>query len=433
MPPAVTNSNDPALLEDCIRCLRAGIRAADPERLVRETLGADTPPAGPVYLAAFGKAAVAMARGAAEAWRERIAEGIILTTQGSGPFRTMHGSHPQPDRSAVTGARAIRDLALRASSARAELLCLISGGGSSLLTLPPETIPLDDVGAITHALLQSGADIRELNCVRKHLDQLKGGRLAQLAAPARVRALVLSDVVGDSLDVIASGPISPDPTTYADAVRILENRGLWANAPPPIREHLEAGVRGTIPESPKPGDRDLAGTIARIIGSARTAAEGAARKARALGYAPRIATLALTGEARRAGQRLGRLARRTHERAAARRAWITAGETVVTVRGEGTGGRNQELTLAAALEIDGARGIAVGSVGTDGIDGPTDAAGAVAGGTTISRARARHLDAAACLADNDSYRLFAALADHIHTGPTGTNVMDLQVILVDPT
>ena len=425
------------LRQDVLACLRAAIDAVEPESLVRRHLGspAAAPPGdGAVHLAAVGKAAAAMARGAAEVLGSRIGGGVVVSPPGAGGeppagCRALTGGHPVPDAGSVAGGRAVLELA-GGLGTDDHLLCLLSGGGSALMTLPPAGVSLADLRATTAALLRGGATIAELNAVRKHLDQLKGGRLARAAAPARTLGLVLSDVVGDPLDVIASGPLSPDPTTFADAVEVLRRRGVWRRAPEAVRAHLDAGLRGERQESPKKGDRCFERVVVRIVGNNELAAEAAQAEAERRGYPTRLMTTALVGEAREAGGALAAAARA--DRAAAPGApggLVAAGETTVTVRGGGSGGRNQELALGAAQALAGSEGLLLGSAGTDGIDGPTDAAGALADGSTLERAAELGLDAAAALADNDAYPFFEALGDLIVTGPTGTNVMDVQVAL----
>ncbi len=434
-------------LRDHLRaCLRAGLAAVEPQGLVRAALekirASDSPLFPPngaspgLLVAAFGKAAMGMARGAREVFGDRIVDGIVVVpsgTQDEPPqgFRIRHGLHPFPDETSVAAAEAVREVVEEASRRGLPLLGLISGGASALLTLPAEGVSLEAVRSVTRSLQASGATIGDLNCVRKHLDQLKGGRLAHLASPAPVTGLVLSDVVGDPLDVIASGPLSPDPTTFAAAVEVLRRHALWADAPPAVRAHLEAGVAGRIEESPAPGDPCFARVTLRIVGSARTAREAARTKAEGLGYEAHVQSDCFTGEAREIGRRLGLDLRARSE--ARPVAFVRAGESTVTVRGKGVGGRNQELVLAAAIEIDALEGAAIASIGTDGIDGPTDVAGALATGETIGRARALGLDPHVLLEDNDSYRLFDTLGDHIRTGRTGTNVMDLIVAVRRPT
>ena len=281
---------------------------------------------------------------------------------------------------------------------------------------------------MTELLLRSGAGIRELNTVRKHLEVLKGGRLAALAEPAAITALILSDVVGDPLDVIASGPVSPDPTTFEDAIDVLRSRGIWSAVPESVRAHLLRGRKAAVPETPKPGDPTFRGVCTRIVGNAALAALRAAEKAEQLGYRAFVDSTVVTGEARQVGESIAeRVLSLLRSGEAVCAVW--AGETTVTVRGDGRGGRNQELVLSSALRLDGHDGVLVFSAGTDGIDGPTDAAGALATGSTVARARRLRFEPEEHLERNDSYPLFDALGDLVKTGPTGTNVMDLMLAL----
>jgi glycerate-2-kinase len=337
------------------------------------------------------------------------------------------GGHPVPNERGAEGARAVLRIA-ESLSAGETLLCLISGGASALMTLPANGLSVDDVASTTTLLLHAGATIEELNCVRKHIDGLKGGRLAAIAFPGRVLALVLSDVVGDSLATIASGPTVADPTTVADAIAVLRSRGVWERLPASIRAHLENGSD----ESPKAGDPRLAYAESHVIGSNVTAAAAACAQALSLGYASRVVTTSLTGEASVVGGEIVRAAQEECARVGGKIALIYAGETTVTVRGNGVGGRNQELVLGAAIAMDGVRGMAVVSLGTDGVDGPTDAAGAVADGDSISKARAHGLDARAVLAANDTHTFWKSIGALVRTGPTGTNVMDVIVALAVP-
>jgi glycerate 2-kinase len=428
------------LRDDALACFAAAIRAVEPEGLVAAFLAGHPELAaasGKIWLAGIGKAAAAMARGARRALGERLAGGVLIVPaggEGEAPagFEVHGGGHPAPTAAGMAGADAIRRLAAAAGEGDL-LLALISGGGSALMTLPPAGVSLAAVGETTGALLRAGASIGELNCVRKHLDRLKGGRLAREARPARVLALVLSDVVGDPLDVIASGPVSPDPTTFADAVEVLERRGVWAGAPAAVREHLEAGRRGEVPESPKPGDPCFTAVEVHVVGSNRMAAAAAREEAARRGYGTLLLSTRVTGEAREVGRVLAAIG---SEVAASGNplpppaCLLAAGETTVTVTGGGRGGRNQEVALGAALALAGTRGVLVAAAGTDGIDGPTDAAGAVADGDTVARALGAGLEPEQALADNDAYPLFAALGDLITTGHTGTNVMDLYLVLV---
>lgn len=362
---------------------------------------------------------------------DRITEGVLISPQSatvSGSIRSFVGCHPVPNELGAAGARTIASM-VRGLSADDTVLCLISGGASSLMTLPPDGIGVGDIAATTTLLLRAGATIDELNCVRKHLDVLKGGRLAALAYPARIVALVLSDVVGDSLSTIASGPTVADPSTFVDAISVLESHGLVGKIPATVHRYL----LDATDESPKPGDARLASAESYVIGSNVTAAEAACAQARSLGYDTSVVTTAMTGEARKVGADIVSEIRAARDAAPGRRvALVYGGETTVTVRGAGTGGRNQELVLGAAIAMDGLADVAVTSLGTDGVDGPTDAAGAVADGESIERARAMGLDPSASLSNNDSYRFWKALGALVRTGPTGTNVMDIVVALALP-
>ncbi|MEM8995148.1 MAG: glycerate kinase [Acidobacteriota bacterium] len=431
-------SEDAGLRSDARAILDVAVAAVEPEALVYDALRSeDAEVAGAVFVVAIGKAAPAMARGARRAFGDRIRGGVVVGPGGlvgevAAPFRAFGGGHPVPDAEGVRGAEAIRDLAAGLSPGDA-LYVLISGGGSALVTLPPVGVALGDVQETTQLLLRAGATIHELNAVRKHLDQLKGGRLARVASPARVEALVLSDVVGDPLDVIASGPVTPDPTRFADVDEIMRRYGLWASLPARVAGHFEEALSGGGEESPKPGDPCFDQVRAQILGSNRGAASAALDEAKRRGYSTLLLTTELVGEARHAGGFLAAIAREVRRGGhpiPAPACLLAAGETTVTVTGDGRGGRNQELALAAALAIDGVSGVLVAGFGTDGIDGPTDAAGAFADGGSVARARAAGLDAADFLRRNDAYGFFRPLDDLILTGPTGTNVMDLSLILV---
>jgi hydroxypyruvate reductase len=314
---------------------------------------------------------------------------------------------------------------------------LISGGGSALLPLPADALPLADYQALTGLLLRCGADITEINAIRKHCSRLQGGQLARLAAPAQVVTLILSDVVGTPLDAIASGPTVPDPSTFADAVAILRRHGILDQIPGSVRDHLLAGAAGAIPDTPKPGDPLFQHVTNVVIGDNASAGRAAVAEAHRLGFSSALLTTFIQGEAREVGRAVAGLAQGIacgQSDFAAPACLVLGGETTVTIRGQGTGGRNQELALAAAIALDSYPlpedvEVAVASLGTDGTDGPTDAAGGVAWPDTVARGRALGLDARAALADNDSYHYLGALGDLIVTGPTGTNVNDLIVII----
>jgi len=422
------------LRADAVRCARAAIRAADPAPLVREALAVQPVPAA-VTIVAVGKGAAAMAE-AALAFPLGSATGLVVAPQGAAPtagslaathLRCMAGGHPVPTQDSLTAARQVAQLA-DALGGDDHLLVLLSGGASALVTLPPAGVSLADIRVVTAALLDAGAPIGEVNCVRKHLDELKGGRLAARAFPAPSTTLVLSDAPGNALDIAGSGPTVPDPTTSADAVAILRRYSLWDAVPAVVRTHLESASA----ESVKRGDPRLSRSRATVIGDNALAMQGAARAARALGYDARPVEVPLSGEARDAGARIVREAIAAQRGTARPVALVYGGETTVTVRGTGRGGRNQELALAAAMALQGTAGIALAALGTDGVDGASDAAGAAADGATIERARERGLDAAAALANNDTHGFWQRLGDAIVTGPTGTNVLDVVVVTVMP-
>ncbi|MEX2529995.1 MAG: glycerate kinase [Gemmatimonadota bacterium] len=427
-----------ALREVALALLETAVQAVEPSRLVREALPGHLPHHGHIRLIAVGKAADGMTRGALEVLGpERIHAGVLVApeapTRDLPPtIRSFPADHPIPSKANVAAARAVRDVAAGAGE-EDQVLLLLSGGGSALLTLPANGLGLEDVRRTTRHLMRAGAEIGELNAVRKRLDVLKGGGLARAAAPARVLALVLSDVVGDSLDVIASGPVSPDSSGYREALEVLARLDPHREVPEAVRRHLEAGAGGERPEPPGEGDPCFRRVQVEVVGNGRVAAEALMAEARRRGYAPLLLTTRLTGEAREVGAVLaamGSEVRRTGHPLPPPACLVAAGETTVTVRGAGVGGRNQELALGAAVALDGAKGVVLASLGTDGIDGPTDAAGAMVDGDTLRRARELGLDPRAALTTNDSHRFFDLLGDLIRTGPTGTNVADLQVVLV---
>jgi hydroxypyruvate reductase len=427
--------------------LQAGLAAADPAKLVRERLRlrggalhafgvAHALEHGRVLLVAAGKAAAVMACAAEERLGRHLHHGIAVAA-APGPrlrrTRLLVAGHPLPDR---RGLRAAVEVERLLAGLRPEdlVLVLLSGGASALLPAPVPGVSLSDKAELTSLLLRAGATIHELNCVRKHLSRLKGGGLARAAAPARVIALVLSDVVGDDLSTIASGPTVPDPTSFADALAVLRARGILRRAPRAVVAHLAAGARGERTETPKPGDPALARTVTRVVGSNRLSLLAAAWRARRLGFATLALTSRLEGEAREVARVLVSILRECVETGRPRRppvCLLASGETTVAVTGRGNGGRNQELAVAAARPLCAVPAPAVvASFATDGIDGPTDAAGGVVDGDTLARADALGLlPPEAFLKHNDAYALLASLGDLIKTGPTGTNVMDLAVLL----
>jgi hydroxypyruvate reductase len=427
--------------------LQAALRAADAEESVRRTLRRegellvvadvrlDLREFRRVWVVGFGKASARMARAVEEVLGDRVDGGVVVTKHGHGVplrrVRVLEASHPLPGPEGEAAARQLVDL-VGAAADTDLVVCVVSGGGSALLPLPAEGVTLEDKVAVTDLLLRSGATITEVNAVRKHLSAVKGGWLARMAHPARVVGLVVSDVLGNRLDAVASGPLSPDPTTYADALAVLRRYGLLDRAPARVRERLERGAAGGLPETPKPGDPVFERVTLRVVASVVDAAEAARLAAQRLGYGALLLTTSLEGEAREVGRVVAALAREEALRGGPvpRPACLLfGGETTVTVRGSGRGGRNQELALAAALAVEGLDGVLVASFATDGSDGPTDAAGAFADGQTAPRARSLGLDPEGYLAANDSYTFFNTLGDLLRTGPTGTNVNDLVLVL----
>ncbi|MHB1355557.1 MAG: glycerate kinase type-2 family protein [Anaerolineae bacterium] len=389
-----------------------------------------------IYVVGAGKAGAPMARAVEEVLDERITAGSVTVKYGySAPtdrIVLVEAGHPVPDEAGLRGAEQISRILQRATP-RDLVLVLISGGGSALLPAPMEGISLADLQTITTQLLRAGASITEINCIRKHLDNLKGGRLAQLANGAQVAALILSDIVGNPLDMIASGPTVADATTYQDSLVLLERYNLLTAAPPAIIETLHKGVRGEIAETLKPGDAVLAQVNNVIIASNDIAVAAAEAEATRLGYNTLVLTTYLEGEAREVGKVLASLVKQmlADGRPVKRPACILCGgETTVTLRGAGKGGRNQELALSAAIALQGLEGVLLASLATDGSDGPTDASGAMVEGDTLARAHALGLDAHAYLANNDSYPFFSALDDLLLTGPTNTNVNDVILLMV---
>jgi hydroxypyruvate reductase len=362
----------------------------------------------------------------------RITAGLVNVKYGHGAklrgVEINECGHPLPDAQGERGASRIAEIA-RQAGIDDLVIGLISGGASALLPLPAPPVTLAEKQAITTRLLECGADIHEFNCVRKHISLVKGGGLARLAYPATVLTLILSDVIGDDLDVIGSGPTVPDRSTLADARSILEKYGIWDNAPPGIRARLNDARS----ETPKPGDAIFEKVQNVVVGSNRLAVDVAARQARALGFRTLVLSTVVQGEARevaRVHAAVAKEIRATGRPVKPPACVISGGETTVTIRGPGLGGRNQEFVLAAALDIADLDNVLVLSAGTDGTDGPTDAAGAIADGTTLARAQRAGLDARRFLSNNDSYHFFEALRDLIKTGPTGTNVADIQIMLV---
>jgi glycerate 2-kinase len=427
------------------RVLSAALDAADPRQAVARALALD----GEALLTAgerldlrtvrrvrvigAGKASQAMARGLVDVLGARISDGVIISKHQDKQIdlppaiRVLLGGHPVPTADSISSTQALADLLVDGQPDDL-IICLISGGGSALMSWPEEGTSLAELQELTRLLLACGADIGEINTLRKHLDRVKGGGLARLASPARLVTLILSDVIGSPLDVIASGPTVADSSTYAQAQDIVRKYRLEDRVPPGIASILERGTRGEIAETVKPGDPVVENVINQIIASNPQAASAALAQARRDGFHTLLLTTYLQGEASQVGIVLASLLQQIHASAdpLPRPACIVAGgETTVTLHGQGLGGRNQEMALGAVFLLSGLPDVALITLGTDGEDGPTDAAGAVVTGKTLQRARALELNPLAYLQSNDSYHFFSALGDLIQPGPTGTNVNDL--------
>jgi glycerate-2-kinase len=434
---------------DAITIFEAALKSVDPYKAVLNNLKimdgklkagnfeASLDDLGKIVIIGGGKAGGAMAEAVESILGNRVSGGCVNVPHGTEfkhslrKIRLQGASHPIPNNDGVMGVAEM--LMLISSMGDKDLvICLISGGGSALMPYPAEGISLEDKQDVTSKLLMKGATIDELNAVRKHLSAIKGGQLARRCIPTRVVSLILSDVIGDPLDTIASGPTSPDTTTFSDAVDVLKKYKLWGDTCSQVRNRLEYGMRKIIAETPKPGDEIFNHVTNIIIGNNSIAAEFAAKTAEALGYNSLIVSTMIEGEAAEVGTVLAGIAK---ELAAKGRplkppaAMIFSGETTVNVRGSGRGGRNQELALSSARRIAGLKAV-VASLATDGIDGPTEASGAIVDGETLKKASEAGLSIEKFLAENDSYSFFERIGDMIATGPTGTNVNDLVLILV---
>jgi hydroxypyruvate reductase len=390
-----------------------------------------------IFLVGTGKASSSMAQAIEEIFGGRITKGLITTKYGHAlPLRfteIIEAGHPLPDPKGLEGARKIKDL-LTNTGPKDLVLFLISGGGSALLPLPADKITLEEKQELTQFLLDCGADIKEINTIRKHISQMKGGWLARWAFPSTVITFILSDVVGDPLDVIASGPTVPDTSTFQESWEILKRYGLINEIASSIRNHLQAGREGKIKETPKAGESVFEKVHNMIIGSNIVALRAAEKEFSLAGFNTIILSSSIVGETREAARFHGAIAREvvsTGKPIDRPACILSGGETTVTIRGNGLGGRNQEFALSGAFEISGLEKTVLLSGGTDGTDGPTDAAGAMADHTTITRARQMGLDSVKFLENNDSYHFFEKLGDLLITGPTRTNVMDVRILLVD--
>jgi hydroxypyruvate reductase len=377
-----------------------------------------------------------MAQAIEELLGERIFEGAIVVKDGHGlplkGVRVHEASHPVPDQRGVQGGEDILSLVTRAKE-QDLVISLLSGGGSALLVAPAPGVTLEDKQDVTRLLLACGATIHEINTVRKHLSRIKGGGLARSAHPATVVSLILSDVIGDDLDVIASGPVVPDPSTFEQAKAVLKGYGIWEKVPKSVKGHIEKGVTGEGEETAKPGDTSFQNDITVLVGTNLQALEAAKKEAGSQGYGPLILSAMVEGETREVARMHAGIAKEilaSGHPIPAPACVLFGGETTVTLQGEGKGGRNMEFALASALALDGERHVVVLSGGTDGTDGPTDAAGAIIDGETVGRARSQGLDPVNHLRQNDAYPFFQSLGDLVITGPTRTNVMDVCIMLV---
>lgn len=438
-----------AMHSDALRIVEAGILSADPRRAVRSHVKLEDGRVvvggrefelsrfGRVLVLGFGKASGLMAKGLEEALGDAIDGGYVIVPRGSEVrglkrVRLLPGNHPVPGGDTIRSSLVLLKAASEAGE-RDLVFVLVSGGGSALFEVPREGVSLEDLVEVNRLLLRSGADIKEVNTVRKHISAVKGGQLAKALHPAKVVTLIVSDVVGDPPEFVASGPTVPDPTTYRDAYEVLRRYGLLDKVPRSVLDLVNRGLRGEVPETPKEGDEAFRDALTLIVASNRTALSAMKRTAESLGYNAAIVTSFMEGEAREVGRFIAGVMKhvsRYGEPVPKPAALLFGGETTVTVTGSGVGGRNQELALSVAIHISGLRGAVFASVGSDGIDGPTDAAGAVVDGGTVDEGREAGLDAVAYLADNDSYSYFKRLGRLVITGPTGTNVNDLAVALV---
>ncbi len=441
-------SAEARLKRDGLLLVQAGLEAADAATAVRRhllrsgtklqinELQLELEEYDRIFLISVGKAAVPMALAVEEIMGDDLARGLAITKhQHAGGklrrVRTIEAGHPIPDQTGESASLLVRQLA-ESLTARDLLLVAISGGASALLPAPAAPITLEAKQETTDLLLKAGATIGEINAVRKHLSFLKGGQLAKLAYPATIVGLLLSDVIGDPPDVIGSGPTAPDASSFAEALAVLERFDLLRGVPETVFDRLRKGAAGLISETPRAGDRIFQRVHNIVVGSNRLALEACSKEAERLGYRPHVLSTCVEGEAREIAAAHSALLRGMVESGQPLQpplCVLSGGETTVTIRGPGKGGRNQEFALAAAIHIAGLERAAVLSIGTDGTDGPTDAAGAFASGTTVERARELGLDAEEHLRRNDSYVFFDRLGDLIRTGPTGTNVMDMHLLL----
>ena len=435
-----------------LEILEEGLKAADPKIAIKRNVilrnstavfggkvEVDLSRFENIVVVGAGKASGGMGQAIEEIFRDRLTCGVVIVPRGIASkyvckkIKLIEADHPVPTEKNIMAAEEVVSIIEKYSGENTLFICLISGGGSALLTMPRRGLTIEDMQELTRLLLKCGADITEVNTVRKHLSEVKGGLLAKKAYPSRVVSLIISDVVGDPVEYIASGPTAPDSSTFRDAVEILRRYNVWDKVSDKVKSILLKGCRGEISETPKPGDPIFAKISNIIIASNKLSLEAMKKKCLALGLKPAILTSFLEGEARHVGRVLASIAKETALHGSLVKppcALLAGGETTVTVKGSGRGGRNQELVLGFALAVSGFRKIAFASIGSDGIDGVTDAAGAICDGYTIERGEKLGLDPYIFLEDNNTYEYFKKLNDLIFTGPTGTNVNDLSVAVI---
>ncbi|MCD5417273.1 glycerate kinase [Candidatus Bipolaricaulota bacterium] len=434
--------------EEIITILKAAVTAVAPHRVIRNWVyrkgkqliigehSFDLSANRRILVVGGGKASAAMAATIEEILGDYLTAGIVNTKYGhtlpTTRVKVNEAGHPLPDENGIAG---LQEMTALCKSATEDdlIIFLLSGGGSALLPFPAPGITLAEQQRVTELCLRCGATINEINTIRKHISAIKGGGLARLAYPATVVSLILSDVIGDPLDVIASGPTIPDQTTFTDAYQVLNRYQLWQEIPPAVRRHIEQGCRGEVPETPKPDDPIFERTYTQVVGNNEVAIRAAVEKAEEKGYNVLFLSSRIEGEAREVGKFFVAIAHEVvnSSNPIARKAMIiSGGETTVTMRGNGKGGRNQELALSAAISLTGLEDVIVVSLATDGTDGPTDAAGGMIDSETVQRAHALGLNPRNFLACNDSYPLLQQTGDLLISGPTATNVNDLMMVFV---
>lgn len=389
-----------------------------------------------IYIIGAGKASAHMAKALENIFMKRITKGLICVKYGHSvklhSILVVEAGHPMPDNNSYLAAKRTLEL-IKECSEKDLIICLMSGGASAIWALPYAKISFEDKKNCYEILLRSGADIHELNTVRKHISRIKGGLLAQAAYPARLITLAISDVIGNNFSSIGSGPCVGDPTTFKDTMNVFKKYDLFQKIPKSVLKHVLAGVKGDIKETPKPNDRIFRGNVECIVTSNKQFLDIAKQTGEYLGYNVKIVSSELTGEARDVGRQLVEKARQiksAKKPGSKPTILLFGGETTVTLKGDGKGGRNQELALSAALEMVDLEDVLIASFGTDGTDGPTDAAGAFADNKTVAKGNDMHLNAKDFLDSNNSYKYFSKIEDSIITGPTGTNVMDVQIVII---